>query len=236
MPPEKERKPREQRPLRPTRSPNPEEQKPLKEARDPFSEQVLPPFLEPERDALYRRMVPVETATPGRSIKLRDLFTLGGTLVADATGVTVTASVVSTTETDLKSFRFFKDEFYRGMLIKITAFGTYTSDGTRTVTLKIGNGLAPTTEWNSAVSTAASTTDAPWHIEWYGIIGTIGASGTVEAQMRSKINNVNKDDANNATIALNTRQTNNFALTATWSANNSGNAITVRQWIVEVLR
>lgn len=198
---------------------------------------VLPsPHQEEEgRDGFLRRLIPVGTATPGRSIKLRDLFTLSGIVECDPTVTTVTASVVTTTETDLASLRFFKDEFHRNIAIRITASGTYTSDGTRTVTLRIGRSLAPTTEWNSMVSTAASTTDAPWNLTWTGIVATIGASGTLEAQMQGRINNVNKDDANNAAVAFDTTVTNVLALTAQWSASNAGNSITIRQFTIEIL-
>ena len=187
------------------------------------------------RDPFYRRVIPVGTATPGRAIKLRDLATVPVVVESDPTVTTVTASTVSTTETDLASFRFFKDEFYREIAIRITAIGTYTSDGTRTMTLRIGRALAPTTEWNSMISTAAVTTNAPWHLVWYGIVGTIGASGTLEAQMTGKINNVNKDDANAATVAFPTTATLIIALTAQWSANDAGNSISLRQFIVETL-
>ena len=51
----------------------------------------------------------------------------------------------------------------------------------------------------------------------------------------AKINNINKDDANNATVAFNTQLDNTIGLTATWSASDAGNSITLRQFIVEIL-
>jgi len=186
-------------------------------------------------DPVFRRLIPPATTLVGRSVKLRNLFTLSGVVKSSSTPVTVVGSTVGTTETDLNSFRFFKDEFHVGMIIRISALGTYTSDGTRTMTLRVGLGTAPVTEWNSAISTAASTTDAPWNLVWYGIITSIGSAGTLEAQLTAKINNVNKDDANNAAVAFNTQLNNTIGLTVQWSANNSGNSVTCRQFIVEIL-
>lgn len=191
------------------------------------------PVQDPKRDDL--RVVPVEVSTVGRSAKLRDVFTLGGTLASNSTVVTVTAAGSGGNETDLKSFRFFPNEWYVGLTIRITAAGVITDDGTRTCTLRIGSGLATTTEWNSMTSTAATVTDAPWSLTWTGIVTTLGASGTLEAQMQGKINNVNKDDPNTAAVAFATTTGITIALTADWSRNDAGNSISVRQWIVELL-
>ena len=215
-----------------------EEEKPKEEEEFRIEQDFRPqdPHQDDEgRDPLYRKLIPRQTATVGRSIKLRDQFTLAGSVYTTATPVTVTASVVSTTETSLASFKFFNHEFHVGMVIRITAIGTYTSDGTRTVQLKVGLGSAPVAEWNSMTSTAASTTNAPWNMVWYGVIVAIGTAGTLEAQLTGAINNVPKDDANSAAVAFNTTLDNTISLTATWSANNGGNAISVRQFIVEVL-
>jgi len=189
-----------------------------------------------EEDDLVRRTIPTSVATVGRSAKLRDLFTLSGAVAADSTVVTVTADGSSGNETDLKSFKFFPNEWHVGMVVRITAFGVITDDGTRTCTLRIGSGLAATTEWNSMTSTAATVTNVPWHLVWTGIVTVIGTSGTLEAQMRGKINNVNKDDANTAAVALDTTAAITVALTADWSAGTAGNSISVRQWLAEIIR
>ena len=181
-------------------------------------------------------LIPVEVATVGRSIKLRDDFVLSGAIASDSTVVTVTAAGSSGAQTDLKSFRFFPNEWHVGMVVRITATGVITDDGTRTCALRIGTGLAPTTEWNSMTSTAATVTDAPWHLVWIGIVTTIGTSGTLEAQMIGDINRVNKDDPNIAAVALVTNAAITIALTADWSDVTAGNSISVRQWCVEVLR
>ena len=182
-----------------------------------------------------RRFLPIQVPMVGRSVKLRNVFTLSGALNANSTVVTVTADGSSGNETDLKSFTFLKNEWHVGMVIRISASGVITDDGTRTCALRIGSGLAATSEWNSMASTAATVTNAPWNLTWTGIVTTIGSSGTLEAQMRGKINNINKDDPNSATITINTTGSIVIALTADWSANSAGNSISVRQWVLEVL-
>ena len=188
-------------------------------------------------DVLYTRIIPVETTTVGRSIKLRDKFTLSGAIASDSTVVEVTAAGSSGAQTDLKSFRFFPNEWYVGMVVRITATGVITDDGTRTCKISLGSGLAAAhTEWNSMTSTAATVTNAPWHLEWIGIVTTIGASGTLEAQMIGDINRVNKDDPNTAAVALATTTAITIALTADWDGTDVGNSISIRQFFIEVLR
>src|SRR3990167_126363 len=150
---------------------------------------------------LLRALIPINTATTGRPVKLRDLFNISGSVASDSTVVTVTAT------------------------------GIVTCDATRTVVLRIGSGLAPTTEWNSMTNVAGALTDAPWNLTWIGIVTTLGASGTIEGQMTGAINNVGKDDANTAAVALATNTAITVALTADWSANTAGNSISVRQWL-----
>ncbi len=182
-----------------------------------------------------RAIIPAGVTTVGRSVKFRDVFSLSGAVASSSTVVTVTADGSSGAETDLKSFRFFTNEWHVGMCVRITARGVITDDGTRTCTLRIGAGLATTTEWNSMTSTAATVTDSPWNLTWVGIVTSLGSSGTLEAQMAGSINRVNKDDPNTAAVTLNTQSEVTVALTADWSASNTGNSISVRQWLVEVL-
>src|SRR3990167_9449266 len=77
-------------------------------------------------ETINRKLIPISVSTVGRSIKLRDLFTLSGCIKTDVATVTVSADSSSGAITDLKSFKFFQDEFHPGLLIKITALGTIT--------------------------------------------------------------------------------------------------------------
>jgi len=184
----------------------------------------------------FQDLIPVEIATVGRSIKLRDDFVLSGAVASDSTVVTVTAAGSAGAQTDFKSFRFFPNEWHMGMVVRITATGVITDDGTRTCAIRIGSGLAPTTEWNSMTSTAATVTNAPWHLVWIGIVTTIGSSGTLEAQMIGDINRINKDDPNTAAVALATNTAITVALTADWDGTDAGNSISICQFLIEILR
>ena len=193
-------------------------------------------FFEDEKPEEIRRFLPIQIPMVGRSVKLRNVFTISGAVIADSTVVTVTAAGSSGNQTDLKSFILLKDEWHVGMTIRVTATGVITDDGTRVCKLSLGNGLAAAhTEWNSMTSTAATVTNAPWHLTWIGIVTSIGASGTLEAQMMGDINRVNKDDPNTAAVALNTTGSITLALTADWDGTDAGNSISIRQWVVEVL-
>lgn len=192
-------------------------------------------FATPPEEDDSRRVVPISISTVGRSIKLRDVFTLAGTIEVDSALVTVTAASGGTI-TDLKSFTFFPNELHLNSLIRISALGTYTSDGTRVVKITVGSGLAAShTEWNSMTSTAAVTTNQPWNLQWTGIVATIGPSGTLEAQMLGSINNVSKNDPNTATLAIATTGAVVVALTADWDGTDAGNTVTIRQFLIEVL-
>ncbi len=203
-------------------------------------ETVLPPSEvthseEEEVTPLNRRMIPPFTATVGRSIKLRDTFTLSGVVKTSSTVTTVSTDTHGSTQTDLAWFSFDKMEFHVGMMIRITAMGTITSDGTRTVTLRMGEGRANTTAWNTRVSTAAVANDQPWSIVWYGLVKTIGSAGTIQASWISHIDSVNKDSANTTTNGIALTNDGIIGLTAQWSATNAGNNIVIRTYIVEIL-
>lgn len=191
-----------------------------------------------QTDIVYRRLIPISVSTVGRSAKLRDVFSLSGALASNTTVVAVTAAGSSGAQTDLKSFKFFPDEWHVGMVVRITASGVITDDGTRVCKLSIGSGLAGAhTEWNSMTSTAATATNAPWSLTWQGIVKTVGPTltGELEAQMQGKINNVNKDDPNTATLDFPTNTSITIALTADWDGTDANNSISIRQWLVEVL-
>lgn len=175
-------------------------------------------------------LFPVNVAMSGRSIKLRDVFNLSGAISVSSTVVTVSNTI---TETTLASFNFFPNEWHVGMCVRLTALGIYsTANATDTVTLTVKHGSTAT---NTIVNTAATVTSQPWNLTWYGIIGTLGSSGTIESQMIGGINNVRKDDPNTATATIDTTVAELLALTATWSNALSGNTISIRQFIVEIL-
>ena len=189
------------------------------------------------------RMIPTSPiATSTRKfMKLHPDFLISGVIEADSTVTTVSSSA---SETNLDTYTIPLNSISRndsvtetaGNVIRISASGTYsTANATDTVTIRVGNGSAPTTEWNSMISTAASVTTQPWNLVWTGIFSAIGSSGTLEAQMTGRINNVNKDDPNTATLTVSTVANIVLAITAQWSNALSGNTISIRQFLIELL-
>lgn len=208
---------------------------PIKKEEGTRSDQKSDSFEMLPEDAFTRSLIPINVSTIGRSVKQRNLFTTSGVVACDATVVSVTANGSGGNETDMKSFTLFANEWHVGMCIRISAYGSVLEDASRRVTMRIGSGLAPTTEWNTHGTSGGILTDAPWHFEWRGIVTAIGSSGTLEAQLWGTFNSTVRDDLNTSTVAINTTGPITIALTADWDGTTAGNSITIRQWLVEIL-
>ena len=149
---------------------------------------------------------------------------------------TVTA-VTTNTEANLESIDLTGISWNVGKIIRVTTRGVYSNtDGTSTVTIRVGTGTEGSiTVWNAITSTAGAVTTQPWEIRWIGVLTAIGSSGALEPQLMGTINNVNKDDLNTATVTFNTTGTRNLAVAAIWSATAAGNTISIRQFLLEIL-
>lgn len=192
------------------------------------------PIQETPQDFYNRRIIPVNTATVGRSIKLRNTFCLSGVVDVLTTPVTVAET---TTETDLYSFRFSRDEWHPEMILRFSFSGVYSNtNGVDTFDLKVKmTDSGGATTYSTITSTAAAVTNVGFNGIWTGIIYTIGSSGTIQPDLIGRMNNVNKVEADSATVAINTQRTQTFSLTITWSANTAGNTAAIRQALLEVL-
>lgn len=130
-----------------------------------------------------------------------------------------------------------KDWRNTGNVFRITASGMYTTDdGTSTVAIacKVGS-----TTYHTITTTAGTISNAPWRIEWVFTVKTIGASGKAFSYASAKTNNVNKDSvqttAGGVTIDTTVSPGQAISLTATWSSGDSGDSITIRQFLIELL-
>ena len=120
-----------------------------------------------------------------------------------------------------------------GNVLRITASGRYTTDaGTETfaLALKVGS-----TTYHTLTSTAATVTNAPWHLVWTIIIASVGASGTAESFVSAKINNVNKDAASTTTQTIDTTANQTISITATWTSGSAADDISIRTFLIELL-
>lgn len=142
-----------------------------------------------------------------------------------------------------------------GRVIRIKAWGVYTSSGTPTnprFRVRYG-GVAGTILLDSGVITAiASQTNSLVQVDVIITCITLGASGTVEAQaiiqfnpavagtppLRSYVLNAAGTlgvTGNSAVITINTTTQNDLVLTLFFSATTAGNSVSVREGTVEIV-
>lgn len=193
--------------------------------------EILEELKQPEK---IERNYKLRVLFSGRRSGVDQMFDWQGFVVANGTVTTVSNNA---DETLLESIELSGITWHVGQVIRVTANGVYsTVDATPTVIIRIGVGTAaPITEWNSMTSTAAAVTNQPWNLQFIGVVTAIGSSGTVEAQLSGKINNVNKDDPNTATVTFNTNTTQTLSISADWSAANASNSISIRSFLLEII-
>jgi len=177
------------------------------------------------------RLMPPATPVVGRPIKLRDIFTISGTLKSEGSVVTVAGNV---SETTLKSFQFLINEWYIGTTVRVHAAGVYTTDDASSnvaIKLKVGS-----TTYHTVTTSAGTTTSAPWCLDWTFIVTALGATGTAESYVSAKTNNTNKDSGGTAAITLDTTAQQLLAITATWASGDAADSISIRQFIIKIER
>lgn len=180
-------------------------------------------------EAPYKLRVPVTSRRSG----IDQMFDWQGFVVANGTVTTVSNEAA---ETLLESINLTGITWHVGQVIRITAHGVYsTVSGTPTVVIRVGLGAAPITEWNSMTSTAAAVTNVSWNLQFIGVVTAIGSSGTIEAQLSGRINNVLKDDPNTATVTFNTTTAPIVSISADWSAADASNSISIRSFVLEII-
>lgn len=214
---------------------------------DVFSYSQSNPFLIDHVNRLIRTLPTTATATASRNfLKLRPEFLVSGILECDATVTTVAGTEAS--PVSLNSYTIPLNTISRnyagsgtsgtkfrkaGNTFRIRAAGIYTTDDA-TATFSLGLSVGGTTYHNIG-STGATVTNAPWMIDWLFIVSAIGSSGTAESYVSAKINNVNKDVGQTATIAIDTTAANIILLQTVFTSGSAGDSISIRQFIVELL-
>jgi len=166
----------------------------------------------------------------GTGAKNSDTFSLSG-VVYVGTVETVVAGNAGATALD--SFTFEPNSWHANMVVRVRAFGYYTTDDATAnvaLALKVGS-----TTYHTITTTGATIPNAPWNIEWIVRVKTIGATGTVATGAEAKTNNVNKDSANTGSPTLDTTTTQVFSILATWASGDAADSITLRGFIIEVL-
>lgn len=177
-------------------------------------------------------LMPPNTATVGRSVKLRDLFTLSGCVDVLITAVTV---VNTTVETDLWSFKLFPNEWHTKMVLRFVTDGIYsTANGSDTFTLKLKLGSVTML---SIVSSAASVTDADFYISALMTVRAVGSGSAalLEVGLNADINEVKKSVVETTPTTFDSTASQTLSLTATWSNADAGDTVTIEQGVLEIL-
>lgn len=178
----------------------------------------------------YFHFLPPDNPTVGRSLKLRDLNTLSGAIIADSDVVTVAGTAGETT---LKEFDIYPNELHKGIVLRVTAVGLHTTDdasATFLLSFKIGS-----TTHASFTSVPSTTTDRYWKAEWLMMINSIGTSGVARSTGYAFITGTFLASGGTASTTVDTTATQTVSLTAAWTGGSAGDSVSIGQFLVEVL-
>lgn len=130
-----------------------------------------------------------------------------------------------------------------GMVLRVTAFGTFSNTGTPTLLLGAyyggvaGIALAAT----SAITTTTGATNWVWRLEYQGRIRTNGASGTIMGQgwidLGTSLTAVSHrpiPETALATVAIDTTAVKILTLGAQWGTNSASNTLTCVHFDVDL--
>lgn len=126
-----------------------------------------------------------------------------------------------------------------GRVIKIKAWGFYSSTGSPNITLKVKFGS--TTLLNFGPITAPWVSSSRrWSIDATITVRAIGASGSVQCEGEARIPTANDNETHsrpvaNSTTTIDTTAAQTLTISATHSISNYANTITMTQFVAEVL-
>ncbi len=166
--------------------------------------------------------------------------TLVKTITSVVGGDTIASTAAATNFAD--NYPVQANLFVVGRTIRISAYGTYSTLGSGTVTLRLRLLLGTTQLLDSTViTTAISIAARQWRLEGQLVCTAVGASGVVEALGEAKIPTANTNvgvavvGIPGGAVTIDTTATANLQIEATHGASNASNTITMRQFVVEVL-
>lgn len=130
-----------------------------------------------------------------------------------------------------------------GMLLRLTAFGTFSNTGTPTLLLGFYHGAVAGTALaaTSAITTTTGATNWVWRLEWQGRIRTIGSSGTVMGQgsldIATSLTAVTHrpiPETALATVTIDTTAAKALTVGAQWGTNSASNTLTCVHFDVDL--
>lgn len=159
-----------------------------------------------------------------------------------AAGSAYASSVTLTDVSPLPNTAIGANSLVPGSVIRLTAFGTFSTTGTPTLLLGFyyggvaGTALAATT----AVTMGSGVTNVPWRMEWQGIVRSVGASGTIMGQgivahgtSVAAWTNVPLPQTALATVSIDTTTAKAVTVGAQWGTSSASNTLTCHAFLVE---
>lgn len=175
--------------------------------------------------------------------KTKKDFILGGTVHSQLPIQTVSNTITSTV---VAVYPFEKFAFYEGNTIRTTIAGSYgTTTGTDTVQVvvgffntrqTVGSAISGTPIAAAAVTSPATPTgNYSWNAYSLTIIRGVGtANGFIDTRIHGSFNGAGDDSA--GAEAFDDSEPHDLVVYVTWDAADSNNTITLRQFVVEVIR
>lgn len=129
-----------------------------------------------------------------------------------------------------------------GSVIRLTAFGVFSTTGTPTLLLGFyyggvaGTAFAATT----AITTGSGVTNVPWRLEYTGIVRSVGSSGTIMGQgflgMGTSVsawNFIPFPQTALATVTIDTTTAKNVTVGAQWGTSSASNTLRCDAILIE---
>lgn len=195
------------------------------------------PPLEAVPSTVSAFLVPRSLPLVGGDTKLSADFVASGLVYQTATPVTVSTDAQGGTETYLMRYVFQANSLHVGNVIRITACGYYTSDGSTQFSLRVASGIPGTYfEILKIEHPIANVTAQPWEMQTVLIVKNIGTGALFGGFLRSTINATIKNDATLVYDSFNSQIKLTLNVTAQWSSTVAmGNSITLTTGLIEVL-
>ena len=159
-----------------------------------------------------------------------------------AAGTAYASSVTLTDVSPLPNTAIGANSLVPGSVIRLTAFGTFSTTGTPTLLLGFyyggvaGTALAATT----AITTGSGVTNVPWRMEWQGIVRSAGASGTImgagEVHLGTSVSawtSYPLPQTAMATVSIDTTTAKNVTVGAQWGTSSASNTLTCNGLLIE---
>lgn len=162
------------------------------------------------------------------SALINELFSM----VCDDVLVSTTEVVNTTTETEVYNKPLAPNSLRPKRTIKVNLFGEYSSvNNSDTVTIKVKVGG---TVVGTVTTAAAVVTDAPVSIHCTITVRTIGSTGALVAYTEADLDNGGADNASTSETGIDTTTQNTIQVTATWSAADTGNTVSIHQGYTQI--